>query len=106
MPGIEYDVTHRGDRFYLVTNKGARNFQLVSVPTSDPATAWQVVIPGTESVKLDAVEAFAGHLVVYEREGGLPQVRIIDIDAGMVLTAIALVAGLLFADIISPERDV
>ena len=35
-PGIEYDVTHRGDRFYLVTNKGARNFQLVSVPTSDP----------------------------------------------------------------------
>ena len=83
MPGIEYDVTHRGDRFYLVTNKGARNFQLVSVPTSDPATAWQVVIPGTESVKLDAVEAFAGHLVVYEREGGLPQVRIIDIDAGM-----------------------
>jgi oligopeptidase B len=83
MPGIEYDVTHRGDRFYLVTNKGARNFQLVSVPTSDPATSWQVVIPGTESVKLDAVEAFAGHLVVYEREGGLPQVRIIDIDAGM-----------------------
>lgn len=81
--GIEYDVTHRGDRFYLVTNKGARNFQLVSVPTSDPAMAWQVVIPATESIKLDAVEAFAGHLVVYEREGGLPQVRIIDIDGGM-----------------------
>ena len=82
-PGIEYDVTHRGDRFYLVTNKGARNFQLVSVPTSDPSTSWQVVIPPTESIKLDAVEAFAGHLVVYEREGGLPQVRIIDIDGGM-----------------------
>ncbi len=83
MTGIEYDVTHRGDRFYLVTNKGARNFQLVSVPVSDPSTAWQVVIPPTESIKLDAVEAFAGHLVVYEREGGLPQIRIIDIDAGM-----------------------
>ena len=81
--GIEYDVTHRGDRFYLVTNKGARNFQLVSVPTSDPSMAWQVVIPATESIKLDAVEAFAGHLVVYEREGGLPQVRIIDIDHGI-----------------------
>jgi oligopeptidase B len=81
--GIEYDVTHRGDRFYLVTNKGARNFQLVSVPTSDPSMAWQVVIPPTESIKVDAVEAFAGHLVVHEREGGLPQVRIIDIDAGM-----------------------
>ncbi len=81
--GVEYDVTHRGDRFYLVTNKGARNFQLVSVPASDPSTAWQVVIPATESIKLDAVEAFAGHLVVYEREGGLPQVRIIDIDGGM-----------------------
>ena len=81
--GIEYDVTHRGDRFYLVTNKGARNFQLVSVPTSDPSMAWQVVIPATESIKLDAVEAFAGHLVVYERESGLPQVRIIDIDGGI-----------------------
>ncbi len=83
MTGIEYDVTHRGDRFYLVTNKGARNFQLVSVPTSDPSVPWQVVIPPTESIKLDAVDAFAGHLVVYEREGGLPQVRVIDIEGGV-----------------------
>ncbi len=80
--GIEYDVTHRDDRFYLITNKGARNFQLVSIPASDPSMPWQVVIPPTESTKLDAVEAFAGHLVVYEREAGLPQVRIIDIDGG------------------------
>ncbi len=37
--GVEYDVGHREDRFYLVTNEGATNFQLVTVPVADPAAA-------------------------------------------------------------------
>ena len=35
-PGIEYSVTHHGDRFFITTNDGAPNFRLVSAPVSDP----------------------------------------------------------------------
>lgn len=55
----------------------------MSVPISDPTMPWQVVIPPTESIRIDAVDAFASHLVVYEREGGLPQVRIMDLELGI-----------------------
>ena len=34
--GIEYTVTHHGDRFFITTNDGAPNFRLVSAPVSDP----------------------------------------------------------------------
>jgi oligopeptidase B len=33
----EYDVEHRGDQFYIRTNKGAKNFRVVTAPVSDPA---------------------------------------------------------------------
>jgi oligopeptidase B len=81
-PGVEYDVSHHGDRLYLLTNSGARNFQLVSVPVADPASAWEVVVPHDEQVKLDAVDAFAEHLVIYERANGLQQVRVLHLDTG------------------------
>ena len=80
--GVEYDLADHGDRFFLVTNEGARNFQLVEVPVDDPAAPWKVVIPPSERVKLDGLEAFAHHLVVYEREDGLRQVRVIDLRSG------------------------
>src|SRR5947209_12817015 len=32
----EYSVDHRGDLFYIRTNKGAKNFRVVSAPVSDP----------------------------------------------------------------------
>lgn len=81
--GIEYDVAHHGDRFYLVTNDGARNFRLMAVPVDDPqAPDWEEVLPGDDAIKRDGVEAFARHLVVYEREGGFRQVRVIALADG------------------------
>jgi oligopeptidase B len=80
--GVEYDLADHADRFFLMTNEGARNFQLVEVPVDDPAGPWTVVIPPSELVKLDGLEAFAHHLVVYEREDGLRQVRVIDLRTG------------------------
>ena len=44
--GIEYGVTHHGDRFYIVTNDAAPNFRLVSAPVTDPGRAnWSDVRP-------------------------------------------------------------
>jgi oligopeptidase B len=81
--GIEYSVSHHGDRFYIVTNDGAPNFRLVQAPVADPGRArWTPVLPYRPAVKLDSVDCFRHHLAVWEREAGLRQVRILDLSAG------------------------
>lgn len=75
--GIEYDVVHHGDRFLIVTNEDAVNFRLFETPTVTPTRdRWRELLPHRDNVKLDGVDAFARHLVIYEREDGLPQIRI------------------------------
>jgi oligopeptidase B len=41
----EYDLDHRGDLFYIRTNKGAKNFRIVTVPVSDPSEKnWKEIV--------------------------------------------------------------
>jgi oligopeptidase B len=89
--GIEYTVDHdRGDpssgregRFLIVTNDGAEDFRLMEAPDRSPGRArWREVIPARAGVRLDAVDPFADHLVVYEREGGETRARVIDAASG------------------------
>ena len=80
---VEYSVDHHGDRFYIVTNDGAKNFKVVYAPVADPGPAnWVEFLPHRAAVKVDAVESFANHMVVYEREDGLKKLRIIDLNTG------------------------
>lgn len=75
--GIEYYADHHGKDFYIYTNDNAVNFKLVKVPTNTPAKKyWREVIPHRKNVKIDNVDLFKNHLVVYERENGLEQIRI------------------------------
>ena len=81
-PGTEYTVSHHGDRFFITTNDAAPNFRLVEAPVSNPAKEnWRPVLPYRPEVKLDATDAFRSHLVVYEREAGLRQIRVFDLDS-------------------------
>ncbi len=81
--GIEYSVEHHGDRFYIVTNDGATNFRLVAAPVSSPGRDhWTAVVPYRPEVKLDAVEAFERHLVLWERTEGLRQLRVLELATG------------------------
>ncbi len=74
---VEYEACHHGDSFYIVTNDEAVNFKLVRAPVESPGRAnWTEVIPHRADVKLDAVDAFKDHLVIYEREAGLKTMRI------------------------------
>ncbi len=74
--------THDG-LFYIRTNSGGRTFRLVTAPVSDPRREfWREVIPNRPDVMLAAVESFQTHLVLLEREGGLPYLRIVDLIAG------------------------
>jgi oligopeptidase B len=69
-----------GGFFYLRTNSGGRTFRLVSVPVADTRREfWLDIIPNRAEVMLAAAQAFQTHLVLLEREGGLPYLRIVDL---------------------------
>jgi oligopeptidase B len=81
--GVEYTVSHHGDRFFITTNDAAPNFRLVSAPVTSPARAhWTELLPHRPDTKLDSTDAFRHHLVVYEREAGLRQIRVLDLASG------------------------
>jgi oligopeptidase B len=83
--GVEYALTHHGDRFYLVTNDEAPNFRLVSAPDSAPGRAnWAPVLPYDAAVKLDSADAFREHLVLWERAEGLRRIRVLELATGAV----------------------
>jgi oligopeptidase B len=73
----EYGVDFDDGKLYIRTNKGAKNFRLVSAPLSEPGS-WTEVIPHDPKVNLSGVTFFSGHMVVTERENGLPYLRVID----------------------------
>ena len=82
---VEYSVEHHSDRFLIVTNADAKNFKLIEAPVTAPTEAnWKEVIPHRESVKIDGVSPFQNHLVVYERENGLKQIRIFNLTTNAV----------------------
>jgi oligopeptidase B len=79
----EYDVDHQGDSFYVRVNDRGRNFRLVRTAVASPdRDAWVEVVPHRDDVMLEGVEAFRGHLVLLEREAGLPQFRVMDLGRG------------------------
>ncbi len=68
--------------FYIRTNSGGRTFRLVMVPVSDPRREfWREIIPNRPEVMVASAEVFQSHLVLFEREGGLPYLRIVDLTA-------------------------
>jgi oligopeptidase B len=76
---VEYSVEHAvvggQDRFLILHNDGAENFTLVEAPVSDP-TAVRTLIEHRDDVRLDAVDAFARHLVVSYRSNALPKIEL------------------------------
>jgi oligopeptidase B len=85
----EYYVDHHtgpaggpGEMFYVRTNSGGRTFRLMSVPVADTRRKfWREVIPNRPEVMLAGVEVFKNHLVLLEREDGLPHLRIVDLTS-------------------------
>jgi oligopeptidase B len=79
----EYDLDHHGDFFYLRVNDTGRNFRLVKASVARPGReSWVEVRPHRGDVMLEGVDCFRDHLVLLEREGGLPQVAVVDLRSG------------------------
>lgn len=78
-PEHEYDVDHRAGLFYIRTNKGAKNFRVVTAPVSDPSEKnWKEFIAHQPAVKIDDLSFYANHVVVLEWENGLQHLRVVD----------------------------
>ncbi|MGY4857612.1 S9 family peptidase [Cryobacterium sp. AP23] len=75
---VEYDVEHAvidgEDRLLIVHNDHAVNFELVSVPASDPRGEKRVVLAHNEKIRLESVDAFRDFVVVEYRRDGLTRV--------------------------------
>lgn len=82
--GVEYSIDHAviggQDRWLILHNDGAVNFTLTEAPVSDP-TAQHTLIPHRDDVRLEGVDAFAGHLVVSYRREALPRIQLWPITA-------------------------
>jgi oligopeptidase B len=78
-PEHEYDVDHRGGMFYIRSNKGAKNFRIVTAPVSDPSEKnWKEFIEHRPAVKVEGIDLFADHAVLSEWENGLQQLEVVD----------------------------
>jgi oligopeptidase B len=83
VPGLEYDAVHHGDHFYLRVNDAGRNFRLVRIPVAGGALEGaEEVVGHRPAVMLEGVEGFAGHLVLHEREAGLPHLVVHPLSGG------------------------
>ncbi|MBD3216848.1 MAG: prolyl oligopeptidase family serine peptidase [candidate division Zixibacteria bacterium] len=81
--GLEYSIDHYKGTWYIVTNDNATNFKLMKAPVENPGKDnWSEVIPHREDVKLDYIDLFEDHMVVWERADGLRQVQIRNFGTG------------------------
>ena len=76
-----YTADYRAGRFYYLSNRGAKNFRVLSAPEEKPEDVSEL-IPHDPAIKREDLTAFAHHLVVHEREGGLPHLRVYDFASG------------------------
>jgi oligopeptidase B len=81
--GVEYAVEHHDGRFLIVTNADAENFRLVEASVERPGRdGWRDVIAHRPDVRLEDIDVFAEHLVVYERSEASRRIRVISLRDG------------------------
>jgi oligopeptidase B len=82
--GVEYDLTHHGESFFIRINDGAaKTFRVIEAPVADPSkNNWKEIVPARPEVTVEGAIAFAGHMVLEERDHGLIKLRIRRYDSG------------------------
>ena len=74
----EYYLTDGGDRFYLMSNEGAKNFRILEAPLNNrDKSAWQEVMAHRDDVLIKDFQVFKDFLAVTVVENGLTQIEII-----------------------------
>jgi len=80
---VLYQVDHWGNKFFITTNKDAKNFKLMETPVEKTSVEnWKEVIPHRADVLLEGIDVFKNFLVVTERKDGLLQIRVRNLTSG------------------------
>jgi oligopeptidase B len=82
--GLEYSLDHAviggEDVFLVLHNNTGPDFELAAAPIAATAPEdWTPLLPHDPAVRLEDVDAFAGHLVVHQRSEGLTQLRVLEL---------------------------
>jgi len=72
-----YFVEHREGQLYILTNKDAKNFRVVSAPLAQPKK-WATLVAHNKDVLIQSIEPYAGFLVLNEKSQALNRTRIYD----------------------------
>jgi len=77
--GHRYSVEHRDGQLYILTNKHAKNFRIVSAPLSAPQSKnWKELVPHDKNAVIKSLDVFQNYLVVMEKSRALNRARIYD----------------------------
>ena len=61
--GHRYSVEHRDGQLYILTNKDAKNFRIVSAPLSQPQPKhWKPLVPHNKDAVIQSIDLFQGYL--------------------------------------------
>ena len=76
--GLEYNASHYGDHFYIMTNKDdATNFKIMKTPVAmTEKENWIDVIEHQSDVMIEGFDIFDQYLIVSDRFNGLNRIRI------------------------------
>lgn len=81
--GLEYNIDHYGDKFYVVTNLDAQNFRLMETPDSRTLKEnWKEKIPHRKDTMLTGIEIFKDYLVLSEQANANTLMRVVDQRTG------------------------
>ncbi|KAL3150392.1 hypothetical protein ABBQ32_000231 [Trebouxia sp. C0010 RCD-2024] len=83
--GVEYDIKHRGDHFFVeIRDTDRPNSEILVAPVSNP-TQTKVLIPHRTDVKIETMSSSRDYLVVFQRIKGLQEATIAELppDLGM-----------------------
>ena len=83
--GVEYGVEHAviagQDRLLVLHNDGAENFEIAEAPVDATShEQWVPLVRHDPAVRLEDVDAFAGHVVISQRSNGITQLRVLRLD--------------------------
>jgi oligopeptidase B len=79
MKEVLYEIDHANDKFYIRTNKNARNFKIMtSAETKTDSSGWTEMIAHSDTVLIEGIEVFKNFVAISERRRGLAQIHVIN----------------------------
>jgi oligopeptidase B len=78
-----YYVDHREGLFYIRTNRGGKNFEIVTAPENDPRpNNWTVFLAARDDVLIEDIDLFMTFAVSVEKSQALTHLRLYNFQTG------------------------